>query len=102
MTKYITKTETSSVNSRRNLYTTLRVVAMHATSTLDALRRLYNELNGERAKTKQEVCHYALSLPIVCSDHQFVKINLANDNSLIDRDDDDAANNDSCLPHDGH
>ncbi len=88
MTKYITKTETSSVNSRRNLYTTLRVVAMHATSTLDALRRLYNELNGERAKTKQEVCHYALSLPIVCSDHQFVKINLANDNSLIDRDDD--------------
>ena len=93
MTKYITKTETSSVNSRRNLYSLLRVVASHSTSTPEVLRKMYNELSGERAKTKPEVCHHLLSLSLVCSDHQFVKINLANDNSLIDRDE-DAANND--------
>ena len=89
MTKYITKTETNTHNTQRHFsqfYTTLERIAGECVGVENVFKKLHTELHGSRSKCIQEVCHGLTSLPLVVSDHSFIKINLMNDNSVIEPD----------------
>ena len=48
------------------------------------LKRAIAKLLGKHMILKQETCHFILSLPIVIYSHQFTRINLNDDQNLLD------------------
>ena len=99
MTKYITKTETNTHNTQRHFsqfYTTLDRIAGDCERVENVFKKFHTELHGSRSKSIQEVCHCLMSIPLVVSDHSFTKINLLNDNSVIEPDE-EAADGDGAL-----
>ena len=46
-----------------------------------------SKLIDERMLSKQDTCHSIMGLPLVSCSHNFIKINLLNDSSLLEIDD---------------